>query len=93
MKAGRRDKNHKEIRDALRAAGYFVVDTASVGGGVPDLCVFTNSNSPIWVEIKSAKGKPNAAQLEWKERAESYGCKVVIVYTAEQALQCVNSLT
>src|SRR6185312_62785 len=39
MRLVRRDRNHKEIADALMAAGCSVWDAAHVGGGFPDLVV------------------------------------------------------
>jgi hypothetical protein len=37
--AARRDRNHKSVVKALRADGFFVLDTGSKGGGFPDLLV------------------------------------------------------
>ena len=75
QKAGRRDANHKRIVDGLRKLGHFVVETASVGGGVPDLCVYRRGRwvfpEPVWLELKTAKGRERASQVAWREAAEA----------------------
>ena len=47
MKAARRDTNHAEIRDGLRALGWSVHDLGSTGDGCPDLAVGIG-NSVQW---------------------------------------------
>jgi hypothetical protein len=37
--AARKDTNHNEIAQALKAAGYTVVDASRLGDGFPDLVV------------------------------------------------------
>jgi hypothetical protein len=50
------DATHKSVRDGLRAAGLVVVDTASVGGGFPDLLVVNPESGRVGfmaLEVKS----------------------------------------
>lgn len=89
-KAGRRDANHAAIRDALRALGHFVVDTASVGGGVPDLAVFVRGADPTWLEVKVAKGRVEDSQIAWRQRAESFGVRVRVARTLAEALEAIT---
>lgn len=62
------DATHREIVDALEAAGCFVQSLASVGKGCPDLLV---SFCGRWfvLEAKSGKGRLNPAQVEWTQKA------------------------
>lgn len=99
---GSRDANHASIRDGLRALGHFVIDLAAVGGGVPDICVFRRSGvettlvdvlqrlSPVWLEVKVAKGKLRESQREWRERAEARGLRVATVRTLDEALEALQ---
>lgn len=87
QKAGKRDSNHAAIRDGLRHLGFFVVDLAGVTGGVADLLVFSRrSEAPMFLEVKAGKGKLNALQLAWRERAEARGVRVECVKSLDEAL-------
>lgn len=57
----RTDANHKEIADAFRTLGCYVVDLSRVGCGVPDLHVTYRWLSCL-VEVKTAEGKYTKAQ-------------------------------
>ena len=56
------DRNHGEIRDALRALGWYVYDTSRLGGGFPDLVCAKNGRL-VLVEVKDGTLKPSARQL------------------------------
>lgn len=61
------DVNHGELVAALRRMGYGVVSLASLGRGVPDLCVAI-PGSPICLlmEVKRPKsGRLTKDQVEW----------------------------
>lgn len=92
-KRGRRDSNHAAIRDGLRALGHFVVDTAGVGDGVPDLCVYPR-NGPtvraVWLELKVGRGKERASQFHWRGHAEARGIRVATVRTLDEALEALR---
>lgn len=55
MRFGRRDVNHREIREAFRDAGASVFDTGDVGGGFPDLVVGWRGQTYL-IEVKRPKG-------------------------------------
>lgn len=77
--AARRDSNDKDISDALKAAGFRVIDLAGVGV-VPDKLVCKLLQTRIWwtcwVEIKTEKGRLTETQKVFGEifgpRAEFY---------------------
>lgn len=105
QKAGRRDANHAAIVNGLRALGHFVVETASVGGGVPDLCVFARPDwwrlsddaealaklpVPTWLELKVAKGRVLKSQVAWRAKALAAGLRVATVRTLDEALEALT---
>lgn len=57
MRAKRRDVNQGEIVQALRFAGYQVIDLASTGDGIPDLMVVSKYRRIVLLEIKAPGGK------------------------------------
>lgn len=98
-KAGRRDSNHAAIRDGLRKLGHFVVDTAGVGDGVPDLCVYPRAawsaiaialTQPVWLELKAARGKLRESQLAWRGRAAARGLEVRVARTLDEAIEALR---
>lgn len=74
----RRDANDKPVVEAVKAAGFSVVDYARAGLGIPDklaLKLLPNGTYFIcWLEIKSADGKLSDNQLlaksVWEPRGE-----------------------
>lgn len=96
-KAGRRDANHASIRDGLRKLGHFVVDTAGVGDGVPDLLVYRRRewlHMATWLEIKVPGRERKTAlrflQQKWREQAESRGVRVATVRTLDEAIEALQ---
>ena len=59
--AKRVDRNHSEIRDGLRAAGWRVGDLSGAGDGIPDLIVALSPGVPFLLEVKDGD-KPLSAQ-------------------------------
>lgn len=57
--------------------------------GMPDLilCVPRGPFHGLFLEFKVGKNKPSVRQLAVKERLEEYGYKVVVVYSAEEAVK------
>jgi len=99
------DANHAAIRDGLRALGHFVVDLAGVGDGVPDLCVYPRPMwttvgpnieglatlpTPVWLEVKTEKGKHRDAQTRWMGSALNAGLKVRTARTLDEALEALR---
>ena len=62
MRRAKVDRNHGEIRDALRAMGWYVYDTARVGGGFPDLVCAKNGRL-VLAEVKDGNLSPSRTQL------------------------------
>jgi hypothetical protein len=98
-KAGRRDANHATIRDGLRALGHFVVDTAGVGGGVLDLCVWPRGYSdimgwyepkPIWLEVKTETGQLRTSQLEFIAQLDRFGIGHAVARTLDEAIRVIT---
>lgn len=65
MRARRKDANHVEVSDGLRAAGYSVLDLAEHGVSVD--CAVGWPGGAALVEIKDGAKPPSARQLTQKE--------------------------
>lgn len=76
--AARRDLNDAAITQAVKAAGFSVVDYAKAGLGIPDKLAMKPLPDGVmficWLEIKSATGKLSENQLlakqVWEPRGE-----------------------
>lgn len=89
--AHRRDDNHAEIVEALRIAGWFVLDTSQAGGGVPDLFAVRRGRI-VPVEVKDGSKPPSARKLSPSEQRVHQAClaagvPVVVVETIEDAVR------
>jgi hypothetical protein len=62
--AKRTDRNHKEICQALKKAGFSVQDLSRCGQGVPDILVGCG-RSNLLMEIKTEEGQLNERQIAW----------------------------
>ena len=67
-RAARRDANHAEVRDGLRAAGCKVLDLGAVGKGCPDLLVGFRGRLRL-LEVKDGSKPPSARELTPDEQA------------------------
>lgn len=81
--AARRDTNHAEIRDGLRACGFSVFDAGSVGGSYPDLVCGAHQITFLF-EVKAFGGKVSDGQSRFA--ANWRGGPVSVVRTLEDAL-------
>lgn len=73
-----------------RARFYAARKRAGVLTGWPDLTVVTPGGRTFWVEMKSAKGKPSAAQAELHEDMRRRGCVVIVgrdIWSVERGMQ------
>ena len=61
-RAAKIDTNQPLIVEALRKAGYHVVDTHELGDGFPDILAVTKSGVNVLIEIKSPGGKLTAKE-------------------------------
>lgn len=92
--AHRTDDNQALIAQALRQAGYTVLDLSAVGGGAPDLAVGgvdrrTGLSANWFLEIKTSSGQLNARQRNWIARWRG---PVFVVRTIDDALQAVGAI-
>lgn len=85
-KAGRRDSNQRTLTKALDRLKYFYVDCAGIGGGVPDLLVYDRASNPVWVEVKTLKGKLRDSQREFIARLDARGIHHGVARTVEELL-------
>ena len=84
------DANHAEIRSALRAAHWVVVDCAGVGSGFPDLLIAKRGRL-LLVEIKDgakvqSKQKLTEDEVQFHQLMAAAGVTVEVVTSVEEAL-------
>ena len=84
------DANHAEVRSALRAAGWTVVDCAGVGSGFPDLLIAKHGRI-VMVEIKDGAKVKSAQKLtedevQFHALMASAGVTVQIVTSLKEAM-------
>ncbi len=81
--AKRVDKTQKEIVEALRAAGFSVFISSTVGRGFPDLIAGRDNRTHL-IECKAKKGSFTPEQLEFYESWK--GASIIVLRSAEEAL-------
>ena len=87
----RSDGNQKDIVDALRALGCFVVSLSKIGNGCPDLIVSYRGRLH-WAEVK------NGSMLGWKLTDDQKkfhalcGAPIAILDSVESAVAWIESL-
>jgi hypothetical protein len=88
--AARRDGNDAIITEALRKAGFTVVDYGNAGQGIPDKLVLRDlpdgTSWVCWVEIKMPKGKLREAQEAFRQTFEPRG-EYYVARDPEQAVK------
>ena len=88
--AARRDANDAIITEALRKAGFTVVDYGNAGQGIPDKLVLRDlpdgTSWICWVEIKMPKGKLREAQEAFRQTFEARG-EYYVARDPEQAVK------
>lgn len=88
----RRDRNHAEIRDALRKIpGVSVADTASLGDGFPDLVVgYMRRNFTL--EVKDEQQPPSKQKLSDEEQDwhDAWRGQVDVVRNLNEALHVIG---
>jgi hypothetical protein len=67
-RAAKRDANHTDVGDYLRARGWSVLDLASSGNGVPDYAVGKTGFACL-VEVKDGNKPPSRHKLTPDEQA------------------------
>lgn len=90
-RAARTDRNHAEVRDALRLVGCTVLDLSPVGDGCPDLLAgFQGRN--VLLEVKDGKKPPSERRLTEAQCVmhASWRGQVCIVTSVDEALKAVG---
>jgi hypothetical protein len=81
---GKVDKEHWLIRDGLRAAGYFVVDTSAFGADFPDLLAVSKAGTIVLLEVKTDGEYPTEGQVRLLMR---FPGPISLAFSIEQALE------
>lgn len=81
------DSNQTEIVKALRGVGCTVLLLHAVGQGCPDVLCGTPRGDNVLLEIKSAKGKLDAKQVEWHQ---TWRGPVYVVRSVAEAFAAVG---
>ncbi len=84
---GKVDKNHRIIRDGLRQAGYYVVDTSAFGKDFPDLLAVSKAGIAVLLEVKTGRAYPTKGQVLFLFR---YPGPVSLVFDIEDALKVME---
>jgi hypothetical protein len=86
----KKDVNHKELVDLLRAYGCYVIDCAPLKGAFDLIVVYLGE--VMIVEIKSENGKLSERELFCKVNVEKHGVKYHIIRNSEDVreLLCLN---
>ena len=88
-RAPRRDRNEREVIDALAATGAAVLPLS--GAGVPDLLVGYGGNLFL-LEVKVPRGTLTLAQAFTVACLGHVGVQVHVVRTAEDALKAIGAV-
>lgn len=89
-RARKTDFNQRNIVNALKAAGCFVIDLSATGKGVPDLAVLPpNQLRPVLMEVKNKAGKGDKlTPAQVKLHAEYWGA-IHRVTSVDEALAAI----
>jgi AmiR/NasT family two-component response regulator len=84
------DKNQPEIVEALRKAGYTVIDLHALGGGIPDLMVVSKHDNSrvLLIEVKMPKEHLNDKEQIWHA---AYPGRATIAHSGAEAVELMNS--
>jgi hypothetical protein len=90
-RAPRLDGTHVAVREALRATGWFIFDTAGVAAGFPDLIAARGGRLEL-LEVKDGRKPPSKRALSDDERTvhrdfAAAGITIRIVESVEQAMR------
>ena len=78
------DRNHADVVDAMRQAGWLVIDCSRVGRGFPDVLA-AKAGRLVLVEVKAPNGKLTPEQLLFLGEMRAKGVEIAIVRSAEEA--------
>ena len=80
----RHDNNHFEVTNAIKSAGYSVVDLSQVGGGVDDILVGAHGKNYLF-EIKNSASSHGVSDSQ-SEFYAAWGGQSHVVNDALEAL-------
>jgi len=94
-RAARKDGNHNEIADGLRALGWYVMDLSRAGMGVPDILVGKPATAihrgvVIPCEIKQPGKALTPKETDVRKAWEP--CSYLVVTSLEDALEQLSKL-
>jgi Holliday junction resolvase len=81
-RAAKKDGNHNEIADYLRAHGWSVLDLSRLGGGCPDMAV-GRSGFACLIECKQPGESLTPDQVAVRKK---WDAPYIVAYDKEQAL-------
>lgn len=86
MRARKIDANQKDIVNELRARGYSVAITSSLGKGFPDLVIAKGKT--VLVELKDGKKPPSQRKLtpDEKEFIDRWKGEIIVANSIEDIL-------
>lgn len=89
-RAARVDANHQQIRSALEAVGWCVIDTSRIGDGFSDL-VCARRGVVVFVEVKDGSKPPSDRRLTpaeemFRMRVETAGIRYHVVTSIPEAV-------
>ena len=92
-RAARIDDNHREVADALKRCGAWVIDCSGVGLGFPDLLISHKGRMSL-IEVKDGSKPPSArkltpAQIKFHAEAKANGVSIHVVESVDQAIALV----
>ena len=82
----KRDRNHAQIVQDLKALGMVVWDLADLGGHVLDILVFFRGKC-LPVEIKSPGGELTASERASIEELRAVGVEAIVATCAEDVVE------
>lgn len=85
--------HHIKNETAYSDAKQIAIDKASgVKKGVPDLSLPCPHGgfAGLYIELKTAKGKPSREQLWWIDKLSEHGYCACICYGYQEAIKCLN---
>ena len=89
----KRDRNHRQIQEALRSVTYPVEDTSRFGKGWPDIIArHRKTKAVVFIEIKDGNKSPSARKLTPDEEAFAARWEGVwvVVTNIDEALRAVG---
>jgi hypothetical protein len=88
--ARRKDANHNDIFNALRAVGATVKETYQFPGMLDGIVGFRGRI--FWADAKHGKGGLTDAEQETIEAFARVGVTLYVWRTAEEALKCIGAI-